>query len=278
MRIPQQVTERVKEAPAQALRAVFSGIGQVLLVADRIKSRAAEPTRAQPGSTERQGQSGQKAAAGPKDETRWRSLDETGNVRLLSDEDAPEPGAGAEATVGAEAATAAAGASAVTEPSTDAMAPAETVAPAETPVAPETPARSETPTPPETAAPADAAPAVAEPPVVAEAPAEAEPPAVAEAPAEAEPPAVAEAPADAEPPAVAEAPADAEPPAASTRETALPVPNYDDLSVASLRARLRNLDTAQVRALLDYEKATAGRAAVLTMFERRIAKLESQEA
>ena len=43
MRIPQQVSERVKEAPAQALRAVFSGIGQVLLVADRIKSRAAEP-------------------------------------------------------------------------------------------------------------------------------------------------------------------------------------------------------------------------------------------
>src|SRR5215471_17454379 len=168
MRIPQQVTERVKEAPAQALRAVFSGIGQVLLVADRIKSRAAEPARAQPGETERRDQSGQKAAAGPKDETRWRSLDETGNVRLLSDEDAPEPGAGAEATVGAEAATAAAGASAVTEPSTDA------VAPAETPVAPETPARSETPTPPETAAPADAAPAEAESPAVAEAPAEAE--------------------------------------------------------------------------------------------------------
>jgi len=72
-------------------------------------------------------------------------------------------------------------------------------------------------------------------------------------------------------------PADAEPRAASTPEAALPVPSYDDLSVASLRARLRNLDTAQVRALLDYEKANAGRADVLTMFERRIAKLESQE-
>jgi hypothetical protein len=56
------------------------------------------------------------------------------------------------------------------------------------------------------------------------------------------------------------------------------VPNYDDLSVASLRARLRNLDSAQVRALLDYEKANAGRAAVLTMFERRIVKLESPQA
>jgi len=72
-------------------------------------------------------------------------------------------------------------------------------------------------------------------------------------------------------------PADAQPPAAATPLGALPVPNYDDLSVASLRARLRNLDTSQVRTLLDYEKANAGRADVLTMFERRIAKLESQE-
>lgn len=219
MRILQQVTERVKEAPAQALRAVFSGIGQVLLVADRIKSRAAEPARARPGETERRDQSGQKAAAGPKDETRWRSLDETGNVRLLSEEDAPQPAASADAAVGAEAATAVAEAPALAEPPSDAKTPAEAAAPADT-----------------------------------------------------------AAPAEAEPSAVAEVPAGAQPPAASTREAALPVPNYDDLSVASLRARLRNLDTAQVRDLLDYEKANAGRAAVLTMFERRIAKLESQEA
>jgi hypothetical protein len=76
---------------------------------------------------------------------------------------------------------------------------------------------------------------------------------------------------------MAKVPADAGPPAASTPEAALPVPSYDELSVASLRARLRNLDTAQVRALLDYEKANAGRADVVTMFERRIAKLETQE-
>ena len=56
------------------------------------------------------------------------------------------------------------------------------------------------------------------------------------------------------------------------------MPNYDDLSVASLRARLRNLDRSQVRTLLDYEKAHAGRPDVLTMFERRITKLESGEA
>ena len=87
MRISPQVTERVKEAPAQALRAVFSGIGQVLLVADRIKTRAAEPDRAHPPAAASQDAASQDAAA-PRDETRWRSLDETGNVRLLSEADA----------------------------------------------------------------------------------------------------------------------------------------------------------------------------------------------
>ena len=38
MRVP-QVTDRMKEAPAQALRAVFAGVGSVLLVADRLRHR-----------------------------------------------------------------------------------------------------------------------------------------------------------------------------------------------------------------------------------------------
>ena len=57
---------------------------------------------------------------------------------------------------------------------------------------------------------------------------------------------------------------------------AAPLPNYDELSVASLRARLRNLDVAQVRQCAEYERAHAARAEVLTMFERRIAKLEAE--
>ena len=55
------------------------------------------------------------------------------------------------------------------------------------------------------------------------------------------------------------------------------MPGYDDLSVASLRARLRTLDAARVRDLLAYERAHASRANVVTMFERRIAKLEGPE-
>jgi hypothetical protein len=208
MRIPQQVTERVKEAPAQALRAVFSGIGQVLLVADRIKNRAAVPDRARSLAatpTPESAQSSQGTATVVKDETRWRSLDQTGNVRLLSGEDVT-PG-----QPSAEAVTVAAPAETV--PAAEDIPAAQTVAPAETVPAAETAPSAQT---------------------------------------------------------------------AAERsvhdKTSLPVPNYDELTVASLRARLRNLDPSQVRTLLDYEKANAGRAAVLTMFERRIAKLESGEA
>jgi hypothetical protein len=67
-----------------------------------------------------------------------------------------------------------------------------------------------------------------------------------------------------------EAPAAAAAPAAE-----LPLPNYDELSVASLRARLRTLTSVQVAELAEYERSHAGRTEVITMFERRIAKLEA---
>src|SRR5438132_13528792 len=38
MRVP-QVSERIKEAPAQALRVVFAGIGQLLLITDRLRNK-----------------------------------------------------------------------------------------------------------------------------------------------------------------------------------------------------------------------------------------------
>jgi hypothetical protein len=54
---------------------------------------------------------------------------------------------------------------------------------------------------------------------------------------------------------------------------ALPLPNYDELTIASLRARLRNLSAEQLTVLIDYEKAHANREDVISMFERRITKL-----
>ena len=179
MRVPQ-----VKEAPAQALRAMFAGIGQLLSVSDKIRNKSAPAP----------------ASAGAETATPERVARET----AAPETPAPE-------TVASEA-----------------VVPATVTPEAE---APETVA-SETVTPeavvPET---------VAAEPVASEAEPEA-------------------------------APAPAAAPAGE-----LPLANYDDLSIASLRARLRNLSAEQLTQLIDYEKGHAARPDVITMFERRIAKL-----
>src|SRR5439155_12367916 len=39
MRVP-QVSERIKEAPAQALRGLFAGLGQLLLITEKLRNKA----------------------------------------------------------------------------------------------------------------------------------------------------------------------------------------------------------------------------------------------
>ena len=163
MRVP-QVSDRIKEAPAQALRGVFAGIGQLLLITDKLRNktpagqqvpqaRAPEPseTRADPAPAAPAAAPppAQPAPAPPPAQRvpEARDFHKTGNVRLITSEEAG-PGA--------------------------------------------------------------------------------------------------------------------------------PLPNYEELSIASLRARLRNLDLTQLRQLAAYEKAHADRAEVVTLFERRIAKLETE--
>ena len=54
MRVP-QVSERIKEAPAQALRGVFTGIGQLLLITDKLRNKAPHqdvPRARTPGASE----------------------------------------------------------------------------------------------------------------------------------------------------------------------------------------------------------------------------------
>src|SRR5258707_11522504 len=54
MRVP-QVSERIKEAPAQALRGVFAGIGQLLLITDKLRNKASHqdvPRARAPGASE----------------------------------------------------------------------------------------------------------------------------------------------------------------------------------------------------------------------------------
>ena len=178
MRVP-QVNERVKELPAQALRGVFAGIGQLLLVTDKLRNKtpagqqASRASQARPASQARRPERSATAAdtAAPAEKApEVRDLGKTGNVRLLDD-------AGARASGAAKAARA-------------------------------------------TAARAAEVPAAGE-------------------------------------------------------DRGAPLPNYDELSIASLRARLRNLDVGQVKEMAEYERAHAARADVIAMFERRIAKLEA---
>src|SRR5487761_430531 len=119
-----------------------------------------------------------------------------------------------------------------------------------------------------------ATPATTEPPATLQPPTTPEPepapePAVAPEPTVvSEPAPVAAVP---EPAPVAAAPE----PAAAAAD--LPLDGYSGLTVASLRARMRSLDTGQLRVLIEYERAHEGRTNVITMFERRIAKLEGAE-
>ena len=197
MRVP-QVSERVKEAPAQALRAMFAGIGQLLAASDKLRGKSATDEAA-----------AEAKAAAPKTVTPETVTPETVTPETVTPETVtPE-------TVTPETVT--------PETATPETVTPETVTP-ET-VTPET-VTPETVTPEMGGGhvklvPGDAAPAAG--------------------------------------------------PAASTG--ALPLPNYDGLTIASLRARLRNLSADQLAQLVDYEKSHANRADVIQMFERRIAKL-----
>ncbi|HEY9244930.1 MAG TPA: hypothetical protein VIP48_23265 [Streptosporangiaceae bacterium] len=281
-----QVSDRIKELPGQALRAVFTGVGQLLLAADKVRAQLATPVddQAQPPATAAAAAAAPPAAAPPATaepptaakppaagktgssvtapeatdpaEARWRSLDKTGNVRVLHDGDPDLTRAAS--TPPAPAAEPAAAETEAESVAAEPMAaePAEPVAadePAPAGLSEPEPADLAVPSAAEVAEPEPADPAVPTSAEVAK-PAPAEP-----VPAE---------------PILAAQPEPAEVTATTEPTAVLPVTGYDELSVASLRARLRVLDVAQVRTLLDYEKAHQGRADVITMFERRITKLE----
>ena len=292
MRVP-QVSERIKEAPAQALRGVFAGIGQLLLITDKLRNKASHqdvPRARTPGAPE------------TVTDTTVTSPADQGAGTAASPPSAGAASAGA-ASAAAEAATANAGPAAATAapapaPARSAAAPAEAVAAGEAAAAEAAPAKPAVKARRTAAKPVTGKPVTAKPPAK---PATAKPTtprrtaakAAAAESAESAGEAVPKPPKrqstrnfdrtgnvrvlgdEADSPAASVVPA-AEPVAAAETAAAAPLPNYDELSVASLRARLRNLDVAQVRQLAEYERAHAARADVLTMFERRIAKLEAE--
>ena len=71
----------------------------------------------------------------------------------------------------------------------------------------------------------------------------------------------------------AETAAEPETSAAPEASSALPLANYDELSVASLRARLRNLSNDDLTQLMTYEKAHQDRPEVIKMFQNRLIKM-----
>jgi hypothetical protein len=253
-----QTEDRARPGPIQALRAVFTGIGRIIMAADR-------PQAARPGR-----------ANGPAATPKWRSLDKTGNVRLLSAEDLEDDEAAGDGDAGSFRAEAEA------EAQAEALAEAELAETellgadlaegnlagaelAETQLAETQLAETQVAEAELAEAPGElAATELAEP------PAELAEPAVAEAPAELAEPEVAEPPAELAEPAVTGTPAELPEP-----EAALPLASYDTLSLASIRARLRPLDADQLRVLVNYEQSHAERPEVLGMLERRIEKLET---
>src|SRR3954468_5306226 len=55
----------------------------------------------------------------------------------------------------------------------------------------------------------------------------------------------------------------------------LPIEDYDHVTIGSLRARLARLDAIELATIIDYERAHAARANVLTMLENRITKVRA---
>jgi hypothetical protein len=236
MRVP-QVSERLKEAPAQALRAVFAGIGQVLSASDRLRGKSATdeaPAEAKAAAPE---------TVTPETVTPETVTPETVTPETVTPETA-RPETVTPETVTPETVT--------PETVTPETVTPETVTP-ET-VTPET-VTPETVTPetvtPETVTPETVAPETVTPETVT-------PETVTPETGGGH---------------VKLVPADAAPAAPAASGGGLPVPNYDDLTIASLRARLRNLSADQLTQLVDYEKSHANREDVVQMFERRIAKL-----
>jgi hypothetical protein len=145
------------------------------------------------------------------------------------------------------------------KPAAEAPADADALAaPAEAPAAPVTEATAE---PVSAPVPAGAAADTKAEPVTAAVPAVAEP-ATASEPATTSEPAT-------EPATATETVAAAEPDATA----ALPLPNYDELTVASLRARLRNLSNDDITVLSAYEQAHQNRPEVVKMFTNRLIKM-----
>nr|WP_055508295.1 hypothetical protein [Nonomuraea pusilla] len=288
-----QLKEKAKDLPLFVVQTTLSAAGQALLVVDRIKNSVKGL-----GKEDREEEQ-EPAAGAAAAQLAEAEAEEEKPARKEPVIFAPRPKAGAEEDAGqpgpdqAEAEQAKAG---QVRAESNGSAPAKPEPVIFKPAKKKTEEKAEEPAPAKQEAKVQEAPvqeAPAQETVAQEAPAQkpaaqvtpVQEPAAQETPAQgeavlekavepvAEAPAVAEEPA----PAAAEEPAPAaEKPGAGEGAPAEPLPGYAGLSVASLRARMRGKDAAQIAALLEYERATQARADIVRMYENRLAKLQAE--
>ena len=277
-RVP-DATGQVRSAPVKALRGFFAGVGQLLITADRFRAEEARRERAQ-DEQEREQEDAQRALAAQHAQTAQHALtqhaiaeqhalaeqeqvpreesDDNGGGTTGRHEPLTAPRASAAARRGRDARAGRHRATGLQGPAASAQAPTRRFRSLDST------GNVRLLTPDETVGDPDEDQPV---------PGRGQ----ATAPVPAPRPVVAAGTPTAGMPAAAGTPAAAAP-AVPVRPASLPVPGYDQLTLASLRSRLRYLDAAQLRVLADYEKATANRADVVGMFERRIAKLQAAAA
>jgi len=236
-------TPKTPDTPKASKATRIGGTGRA--AAERVKAPA-RPGKPAKGAGKK-GSGKRKSTDQAGEQSRWRSLDSTGNVRLLTPAEIAESKAAGQASA------------------TAAPQPADLVEP-QAP-APKTSATQKPPTP-------QKAPVAQKASVAQKAPTARKALAAQRTPAPRKPLVAQKPPVAQQAPAAQRARTASE--AAQVPAASLPLPGYDGLSLASLRARLRNLDADQLRALIDYEKSNAGREDVITMFERRITRISGE--
>ncbi|PZG51434.1 hypothetical protein C1I98_08635 [Spongiactinospora gelatinilytica] len=255
---------KAKDLPMNVLQTTLSGVGQALLFGDRLRTRLKRIGTKDEAETS---QEAVKEAVKDKEKAEGReALPDTTAEGVKAE--AARTAAGEETSVATKEAK-----PARREPVIFAPRP-EKAAETEKPEKREEPEKAEAPQEPEPAKAAEVTDVtdVTETVEPAEAPKAkpAGPAVVAEPTAK-----VAEPVAEPAVPAVTAEPAKTEPAGTDLIE---PMPNYAELSMASLRARLRGKSAEEVRALLAYEQATADRANIIKMYENRLAKIAESRA
>ncbi|MGW5681008.1 hypothetical protein [Nonomuraea sp. NPDC003754] len=302
----EELKEKAKELPLFVIQTTLSAAGQALLLADRVKNAVKglgsnkeddeserSPVADQPASGVEDEEKParrepvifaprkEKAAERPEPVIFTPAKEESANGTAVKTAEPtakpaePEPAA---RTAEPEPAGKTAGPQAASATTTEQAAPAVAEQPVtEQPVAEEPTARQPVAEPVATAV---AEPDTAEPKAAKPDTAKSEAAKPAAEPDTAEPEAAAPA---VQPVSVEEADGELAKAAAATTATAEasvpvePLAGYADLSVASLRARMRGKSVTQIEELLAYEKATTARPDVVRMYENRLTKLQAAE-